>query len=148
MGNIKFYLIGASLLLAASCQQSPGSRAVNLNSMSYRLADDSSKVYWQCPVQNYSTGTMTACIEPSVQVMEEQNIEACKKQWGEAWVSHWIPANGAEWVSPPSQGTAILRPGESIVIHGEIPLPEKYHNKKLRIINQTACSAEASVSGH
>jgi hypothetical protein len=145
---MKSFLTLAAIAFLAGCVPSPvrdAARAVNLTALTYRLADDASRVYWQCPVVNRTTGTMTVCIEPSVQVMAEINIDACKTKWGEAWVNHFVPANGAEWVSPSTQTTATLRPGESKTLHGEIALPEKYHKQRISIVNRTACSAEGQV---
>lgn len=145
----RFLLLAVVSLSGCGQLVSPRSaNAVNLTQLSYRIADDSSCVYWQCPVINNTTGFMTVCIEPSVQVMAEVNIDAAKAKWGEAWVNHWIPANGAEWASPKTQTTATLRPGESTTLHGEIALPEKYRHQRLQIVNRTACSAEAGVAGH
>lgn len=143
------YFVLVFLTCVVGCESpDSGLRVVRLNQIKYRLADDSSRVYWQVPVSNYTTGVATVCIEPSVQVMAEENIDACKAKWGAAWVDHWIPANGAEWVSPAVQATANLQPGESRVMEGEIALPEKYHGKKISLLNRSACSAEGTVAGH
>jgi hypothetical protein len=82
-------------------------------------------VSWQCPVKNNTTnGVVTVCVEPSVQIMTAENMDALKAKYGEAWVNHWNTAEGAEWVSPSNQKTANLQPGESVVITGEIALPK------------------------